>query len=123
MRTLGPPKRVLRRLVTQRLGKEIGEAKKQGFSIPIHPWLRGPLRPALEGILSKGSVDATGFLDTAEVLRQRDRHLSGRAQLGFELWGLMVLVEWHRMRIREARSESHSTELRRVTFPEVGPAA
>lgn len=118
--TLGPPKRVLRHLVTERLGPEIGHAKKQGFSIPIHPWLRGPLRPALENLLSKESIEATGFLDPQSVLREKQRHLSGEAQLGFELWGLMVLVEWHRLRIRDARARRYSTELRRISLPDVG---
>lgn len=117
--TFGPPKRVLRHLVTERFGAEIGGAKKQGFSIPIHRWLRGPLRPTLDRLLAKESLDPVGFLDVPAVLREKERHLSGRAQLGFELWGLMVFVEWHRLRIREARARNVSTELRRVVLPSV----
>jgi asparagine synthase (glutamine-hydrolysing) len=108
---------VLRHLVTERLGPEIGHAKKQGFSIPVHRWLRGPLRPTLERLLVKEMLEPIELLDVAAVLREKERHLSGRAQLGFELWGLMVLVEWHRVRIREARARRVSTVLRRVVLP------
>jgi asparagine synthase (glutamine-hydrolysing) len=94
-------KLVLRRLATRRLGAETGEARKQGFSIPIHDWLSGPGRGLLMDALSPEAIEATGLLDCTRVIELRDRHLARRDALGFELWGLMVLTQWCRQR-REA---------------------
>jgi asparagine synthase (glutamine-hydrolysing) len=115
----GPPKRILRHLVSERLGPEIGRARKQGFSIPVHRWLRGPLRGTLEDLLAPAAVDRLGLLDPGAVERAKRRHLTGEAQLGWELWGLMVLVAWFRVRIEKPPSLRAPSSLRRVELPEL----
>ncbi len=114
---LGRPKRILRDLATELFGTGIGSAKKQGFSIPIHQWLRAPARMLVEDLLSRNEIDALGFLDTEAVLRAKDSHMAQSAQLGFELWGLMVLVAWHRARIRTVARPERSDTLRRLIIP------
>jgi asparagine synthase (glutamine-hydrolysing) len=102
-----PPKRLLRALADETFGPRVSAAKKQGFSIPVHAWLRGPMRELAMDLLSPSSILALGFLDEAEVSRVRDRHMIGKEPLGFELWGLCVLVAWHRARVASpARVES-----------------
>jgi asparagine synthase (glutamine-hydrolysing) len=114
----GHPKRILRALVKRRLGPAISEAKKQGFSIPVHRWLRGPLRPTLEDLVNRRMLDDLGVLNTDAILREKDRHLNGHAQLGWELWGIMVLVEWYRLRMKSSRPGNPAlASLRRVTLP------
>ncbi|HEY8075788.1 MAG TPA: asparagine synthase C-terminal domain-containing protein, partial [Labilithrix sp.] len=95
---LHKPKRVLRMLADRVYGPRVSRAKKQGFSIPIHAWLRGR-RALVEDLLSAESVARVGVLDVAEVARIRDRFLVREEPLGFEVWGLMVLVAWHRARV------------------------
>lgn len=90
----GGGKRVLRHLASERLGAAVGNAPKQGFSIPIHDWLAGPGRDLAMSVLSPARIAATELLSTPDVLAVRDRHMKREAPLGFELWGLMVLVEW-----------------------------
>jgi asparagine synthase (glutamine-hydrolysing) len=114
----GHPKRILRELVKQRLGPEVSQAKKQGFSIPVHRWLRGPLRPTLESLVNRRMLDDLGVLNTDAILREKDRHLSGKAQLGWELWGIMVLVEWYQQRMKSSLlGAAAAKSLKRVTFP------
>jgi len=95
----GRPKRLLRELARRTYGPEIADAPKQGFSIPVHRWLRGPLREVAEDLLSEGSLQPIAELDSAAVRRVWQLHLSGRS-LGWEVWGLMVLSAWHRVRVR-----------------------
>jgi len=115
---LGQPKLILRELATQLFGPKIGTAKKQGFSIPVHRWLRGPMRPMVEDLLSKSSLEQVGLLDTDAVLSHKKKHMSGQAQLGFELWGLMVLVAWYRARIlRGALQNRSNLTLRQISTP------
>ena len=116
--TFGPPKRILRWLATKLYGTEIGNARKQGFSIPIHRWLRGPLRPLLEDLLSAASLRPLGLLNAQALLDAKMRHLDGRDQLGFELWGIMVLVAWHRTRIQSRpRPRGGENRLREIELP------
>ena len=96
----GRPKRLLRELARRVYGREIADAPKQGFSIPIHRWLRGPGRALVADVLSSADVRHVDALDAGAVSRAVDEHMSGRRSLGWELWGLMVLVAWHGARIR-----------------------
>jgi asparagine synthase (glutamine-hydrolysing) len=92
----GRTKWILRELARQRYGIRTASRPKQGFSIPIHAWLRGRARYLVDDLLSTRSVTATSLLDSAYVSQAVDDHMSGRRSYGFELWGLAVLVAWHR---------------------------
>jgi len=93
----GKTKRILRQLAERRCSSEIAAAPKQGFSIPVHSWLRGAGRSIVEDLLSPSSVGAIPGLDQTAVSSVVTAHLSGRRSFGFELWGLAVLAAWHRM--------------------------
>jgi asparagine synthase (glutamine-hydrolysing) len=96
----GPGKRLLRALARRTYGPAMAGAIKQGFSIPVHEWLRGPARPLVDDLLSASSVASLSLLEGATVARAIDDHMSGRRALGWELWGLMVLSAWHRQQIQ-----------------------
>jgi asparagine synthase (glutamine-hydrolysing) len=108
-RRTGKPKRLLRELARTLYGTAIADKRKQGFSIPIHTWLRGPLKPTADELLAPESIRAIGALDAAAVGRAWTDHLSGRRLLGWEVWGLMVLVAWYRVRV-EGRPEPASSD-------------
>jgi asparagine synthase (glutamine-hydrolysing) len=112
----GQPKRLLRELVKRLYGPELARAPKKGFSIPVHDWLRGPARALANELLSPSEVKRTGVLDAGAVQRAWITHQSGKAQLGFELWGLMVLVAWHGVRVA-TRPAAQGSGLRRVDIP------
>jgi len=67
---------------------------KIGFDIPIHEWFRGVLRPLLVETLSEETVTASGLFDWPSVRRLLDDHLERRANMGYHLWGLLVLFLW-----------------------------
>lgn len=105
---LAPPKRLFRELAARAFGPRVANAKKQGFSIPVHTWLREE-RALVGDLLSRASLSAVPVLDAPAVERVRDRFLGGE-QLGFEIWGLLTLVQWYRARIASApRLEVAST--------------
>ncbi|MEP6783087.1 MAG: asparagine synthase (glutamine-hydrolyzing) [Acidobacteriota bacterium] len=96
----GPGKRILRALARRTYGSGMASATKQGFSIPVHQWLRGPARGLVDDLLSPSSIASIGLLDGTVVARAVADHQSGRRALGWELWGLMVLAAWHRQQIQ-----------------------
>jgi asparagine synthase (glutamine-hydrolysing) len=87
-------KRLLRRALEPLLPEEIVHGRKQGFSIPIAAWLRGPLEPLARETLAPGAVERQGLLDPAAVTPILDRHVSGREDLSRQIWGLMALTLW-----------------------------
>jgi asparagine synthase (glutamine-hydrolysing) len=87
-------KRLLRRALAPMLPKEIVRGRKQGFSIPLASWLRGPLEPFARDVLSPATLERQGLLDPAAVAPLLDSHCSGREDLSRQLWGLMALTLW-----------------------------
>jgi asparagine synthase (glutamine-hydrolysing) len=116
MSIFGQSKRILRALATRIYGPQIGYAKKQGFSIPVHHWLRGPMREVVEELVTRQHLEDFGLIDTDAVLQAKAQHMQGRAQLGFELWGLMVLIAWYRVRVQQPVRLKQVGSLRRVTL-------
>jgi asparagine synthase (glutamine-hydrolysing) len=87
-------KRLLRQALEPLLPKEIVHGRKQGFSIPIAAWLRGPLEPFAREVLAPGALERQGMLEPAAVTPLLDRHCSGREDLSRQIWGLMALTLW-----------------------------
>jgi asparagine synthase (glutamine-hydrolysing) len=101
-------KYVLRRLMRDKLPRSVLRRPKIGFDVPIHEWLRGVLRPLLLDTLSQEAVSATGLFHWPAVKQQISAHLERRANLGYHLWGLMVLLIW----MKRWKIESASEEVR-----------
>src|SRR6476646_6038191 len=87
-------KRLLRRALAPLLPDEIVQGRKQGFSIPLAAWLRGPLEPFARETLAPSALARQGLLDPAAVTPILDRHISGREDLSRQIWGLMALTLW-----------------------------
>jgi asparagine synthase (glutamine-hydrolysing) len=87
-------KYVLRRLMQQKLPQSVLQRPKIGFDIPIHEWFRGVLRPLLLETLSEEAVTSSGLFRWPYVRHLLDQHLERRANLGYHLWGLLVLFIW-----------------------------
>jgi asparagine synthase (glutamine-hydrolysing) len=87
-------KRLLRRALAPLVPREILRGRKQGFSIPLAAWLRGPLEPFAREVLSPAALARQGCFDPAAVTPLLDRHLAGREDLSRQLWGLMSFTLW-----------------------------
>jgi asparagine synthase (glutamine-hydrolysing) len=87
-------KRLLRQALAPLLPREILRAPKQGFSIPLAAWLRGPLQPFAREVLAAETLSRQGWLDPASVGALLDAHCAGREDLSRQLWGLMAFTLW-----------------------------
>ena len=65
-----------------------------GFGFPIGRWLRGPLRDWAEHLLDERRLRSQGLLSPVPIRRAWAVHCSGRQDLGYELWDLLVLQSW-----------------------------
>jgi asparagine synthase (glutamine-hydrolysing) len=87
---------VLRELMRDKLPPSILKRRKEGFDIPAHQWFRGPLRNMLLDVVSERAVRETGCLHWPELERQFRLHFERKANLGYHLWGLLILFLWIR---------------------------
>jgi asparagine synthase (glutamine-hydrolysing) len=123
IRLSGKPKPLLRALAKRIFPDDVSAAKKQGFSIPVHAWLRHEMRESLETFLSRERLDAMPFLDASAVIVQKDRHLASKADLGFELWGLMALSAWWRQQTRRPfAAPVERSDMKRIALPACRPS-
>lgn len=84
----------LQRAAAGHVPTEILNKPKQGFSIPLKHWLRGPLRPLMLDLLAEKRVRERGYFELQTVTRWIQAHLDGRADHSHRLWALMVLELW-----------------------------
>jgi asparagine synthase (glutamine-hydrolysing) len=92
----GKTKVILRKAMSGRLPKAVLRKPKQGFSIPLKHWLRGPLRPLMMDLLSVECVRRRGYFECQTVSRWVAEHMERRANHSHRIWALMVLELWHR---------------------------
>jgi asparagine synthase (glutamine-hydrolysing) len=85
---------LLKELMKDKLPPAILRRKKEGFDIPAHHWFRGVLKPLLLDTLTEQAVKATQIFRWDAVQSVLKRHLERRDNLGYHLWGLLILFLW-----------------------------
>ncbi|HYY94315.1 MAG TPA: asparagine synthase C-terminal domain-containing protein, partial [Pyrinomonadaceae bacterium] len=94
-------KYILKRAAERLLPREVVWRRKAGFGAPIRAWLRGPLRPLVEELLSEEVVKRRGLFRPAEVRRVVADNLSGREDYGLHVLQLLTLEMWCRIFLDE----------------------
>jgi asparagine synthase (glutamine-hydrolysing) len=89
-------KYILKRAAEQLLPRDVVWRKKAGFGAPIRSWLRGPLRPMVEELLSEDVVKRRGLFRPEEVRRVIETNLSGREDYNLQVFQLLTLELWQR---------------------------
>lgn len=85
---------LLKELMKGKLPPSVLSRKKVGFDIPAHEWLRGPLRSLLTETVTAGASEHATLFNSAAIGAVLQRHLAKRANLGYQLWGLLILFLW-----------------------------
>ncbi|HEX8353871.1 MAG TPA: asparagine synthase (glutamine-hydrolyzing) [Pyrinomonadaceae bacterium] len=89
-------KYILKRAAETLLPREVVWRRKAGFGAPIRAWLRGPLRPLVDELLSEEVVRARGLFRPEEVRRVVESNLSGREDFNLQVLQLLTLEMWQR---------------------------
>ncbi len=103
---------ILKDLMKGKLPESILRRSKIGFDIPAHQWLRGPLKSLLLDSIASACAGDAGLFDHAAIDAVVGQHMERRANLGYHLWGLMVLFLWmKRWRIQTAPISAQSRQV------------
>ncbi|SFF42663.1 asparagine synthase (glutamine-hydrolysing) [Fontimonas thermophila] len=90
----GQGKWAVRQVLYRYVPRELIERPKMGFGIPVGEWLRGPLRPWADELLSHGNLQRTGLLNPEPIQKVWAEHLSGRRDWTTRLWGVLMFQAW-----------------------------
>uniref|UniRef100_A0A7V4XT24 asparagine synthase (glutamine-hydrolyzing) n=1 Tax=Acidobacterium capsulatum TaxID=33075 RepID=A0A7V4XT24_9BACT len=89
-------KYLLKQLMRSKLPSSILRRKKIGFDIPAHEWFRGPLKNVLMDALEGAEAEHGDLFRFDRIYELTQQHMNRSINLGFHLWGLMVLFLWMR---------------------------
>jgi asparagine synthase (glutamine-hydrolysing) len=84
----------LRQILYRHVPRKLIERPKAGFAIPVGEWLRGPLRPWAEELLSSTNLARDGLIDPAPVTQAWNEHISGRYDWTPKLWIVLMFLAW-----------------------------
>lgn len=89
-------KYILRKAFSSLIPEEILKRRKQGFTVPLTPWLRKELKEFAQEILSQNSIAKRGYFDYTCIKHILKEHLEGKRDYSREIWSLLVFELWSR---------------------------
>jgi asparagine synthase (glutamine-hydrolysing) len=90
----GEGKHLLRRLAYRVLPRALVDRPKQGFTMPVDRWLRGPLKEWARERIESRELYATVPLDQAKVRSLFELHTGGGRNVQPLLWTVLVLLDF-----------------------------
>ena len=97
----GVGKWVLRQVLKRYIPETVTKRPKQGFSVPIEVWLKGPLRAWGDDLLSAERLRRQGLVDVKLVREMWDQHQSGARRWHAQLWRLLIFQIWYDDNIKD----------------------
>jgi asparagine synthase (glutamine-hydrolysing) len=77
------------------LPERIINRPKQGFSIPMKNWLKGPVRSMMTDLLSYERVKNQGIFNPEHIERLMKEHIGNKNNHSHKLWSLMLFQLWN----------------------------
>ena len=105
-------KYLLKEVMRSKLPSPVLQRPKIGFDIPAHEWFRGPLREMLMETLASAETEHSELFNFEAIRSYTQLHLNRRINIGYHLWGLMMLFMW--MKRWNIQSKPSLTSTRQV---------
>jgi asparagine synthase (glutamine-hydrolysing) len=92
----GSGKWILKESVRDLLPREILTRPKSGFGAPLRTWLRGPLRPMVDDLLSDRSLRSRGVFDPRAVRDLVEADRASRVDAAYTVLAMLCVELWCR---------------------------
>ncbi len=90
----GEGKWLMKKILYQYVPKKLLDRPKAGFALPLGDWLRGPLKYWADTLLDKRLIDEQGFLNSTNIEKIWNQHLSGKYDWTSKLWTILMFQAW-----------------------------
>ncbi len=88
-------KYILKMMARRLLPERIIDRPKQGFSIPMKNWLKGPVKSMMTDLLSYNRIQKQGIFDPGYIEQLMKEHLENKSNHSHKLWSLMLFQLWN----------------------------
>jgi asparagine synthase (glutamine-hydrolysing) len=102
---------LLKKLAERHVPREAIYRQKVGFTVPLSPWFRGPLRDFVQQTLLGERALARGYFRPEALRRIVDDHLNARVDRSRSLWTLLSLEIWHRLYLDDDATDQAAQRL------------
>ncbi len=86
----------LKKILYKYFPKKTFDRKKNGFSMPLNSWLKGPLKSWADDILNPSEIKNQGYINQNIVRQVWDDHIDGKMDNSNKLWTILMWQEWIR---------------------------
>ena len=90
----GQTKWALRQVLYRHVPRELIDRPKMGLGVPLHDWLRGPMRNWAETLLDEARLRREGYFHSALIRQKWAEHLSGQCNWASQLWNVLMFQAW-----------------------------
>jgi len=101
-------KYILKKVAERYLPRDVVYRPKASFASPLRSWIRGPLRPLIDDLLSQEAVRARGLYDPQCVSDLIERDRQGREDNSYLIWTFLSNEIWFRSFFHR-QSQEHLT--------------
>jgi asparagine synthase (glutamine-hydrolysing) len=85
---------LLRQVLYKYVPRNLVDRPKMGFSVPLHLWLRGPLREWAESMIDEKRLIHEGFFYAAPIRELWLEFLAGNDSVSYCLWNILMFQAW-----------------------------
>jgi asparagine synthase (glutamine-hydrolysing) len=90
-------KKVLKSVAERYVPREVLTREKRVFLMPMESWLKDALKPLVEVVFSRETVERRGIFNAGEMTGLKDRFYRGEFKSWSDMWAFVVLEAWLRI--------------------------
>ena len=89
------PKHILKKILYEKVPRQLVDRPKQGFAIPLSSWLTHELQEVVDGYVGRAGQTVSGYFDPQVVHGLVTDFYKGNTLLTTRLWFLLAFEMWH----------------------------